>query len=384
MPKGSKDRPAPKATATRAARWRGGFAIRPRLNAPLFPAPAARPAAKAKPINLALQGGGAHGAFTWGVLDRLLEDGRLEVAAVSGTSAGAVNAVALAAGLAAGGPEAAREKLDEIWRMVAGAPSQASTTKPSPPSESGVASAGVLAFDVLTRLFSPYDLNPLDINPLRDVLAAAIDFKALNGPGAPKLFIAATELATGRAKIFTSPKITLDVVLASACLPSLHKAVKIGRQHYWDGGFSANPALMPLVTGPGAEDSLLVQLDPLRDPEVPTRAQDIVGQVNRITFNQPLQREVELIEQGRRLATGRLGFTRRARRRLARHRFHLIEATRYTRGLSRASKLRPDWDLLSYLRDGGRRLAGAWLGRNLDQVGRRSSVDLAAKFLLEG
>ncbi|MDX1576426.1 MAG: patatin-like phospholipase family protein, partial [Kiloniellales bacterium] len=205
----------------------------------------------AKPINLALQGGGAHGAFTWGVLDRLLEDGRLRFEGVSGTSAGAVNAVALAAGLAEGGPEAARAKLEEVWRGV----SQASCCHPlrslPPDSRDGTEvpsdSAGHIALDVLTRVFSPYDLNPLDIDPLRDVLEGAIDFKSVRRAGAPELFLAATEVSTGRARIFTSSEVSLDVVLASACLPTLRKAVKIGRHHYWDGGFSANPALMPLV-----------------------------------------------------------------------------------------------------------------------------------------
>ena len=331
-----------------------------------------------KPINLALQGGGAHGAFTWGVLDRLLEDGRLSFEALSGTSAGAVNAVALAAGLVERGPEGARAKLEEIWRGVSEA-GCCSPVRARPPDSGGaVNSSAYTTLDLMTRVFSPYDLNPLDIDPLRDVLERSIDFKALRRDDGPKLHIATTEVATGSARIFTSSEISLDVVLASACLPMLRKAVKIGRHHYWDGGFSANPALLPLVHAPGAEDTLLVQLTPIREPELPTKAQDIIGQVNNITFNQPLRREIELIEQGRSQAN-RLGG--RESRRLRRHRFHLIDATKHTQGLGQASKLSVDWEMLCYLRDAGREAASRWLRRNLSEVGRRGSVDLAAKFL---
>lgn len=323
-----------------------------------------------RPLNLALQGGGAHGAFTWGVLDRLLADGRVAIHSVSGTSAGAVNAVALAAGFAEGGPAGARATLEAVWRAVA----KARTPYPR---------ATWLAFDVMSRLFSPYHLNPLDYDPLRDVLSRTIDFGLLAGSGAPRLFVAATEVASGRARIFGPSEITLDVVLASACLPALSRAVRIDGRHYWDGGFSANPAIMPLVLAPGAEDTLIVQLDPLRAAELPIAAQDIIGQVNRITFNQPLLREIELIEQGRRLARQGLGFGREARRRLRRHRFHLIEAARYTADLDRLSKLDADWTVLRYLRDGGRASASAWLERHLPAVGRRASVDLTKRFLAD-
>lgn len=336
-------------------------------------------------INLALQGGGAHGAFTWGVLDRLLEDGRLSFPALSGTSAGAVNAVAFATGMVEGGREGARAKLEEVWRAVSqsGCCGALRTRPPEPDGAAGaqVDSAAYTTLDLMTRVFSPYDLNPLDVDPLRDVLAQSIDFKALRREGAPELYIAATEVATGSARIFTSSEISLNVVLASACLPMLRKAVKIGRHHYWDGGFSANPPLLPLVRASGAEDTLLVLLTPLREPELPTKAQDIIGQVNNITFNQPLRREIELIEQGRGRAGGGLGLAGRESRSLRRHRFHLIDATKHTRGLGQASKLSVDWEMLCYLRDGGRKAASRWLRQNLSDVGRRGGVDLFARFL---
>jgi len=338
-----------------------------------------------KPLNLALQGGGAHGAFTWGVLDRLLEDDRPRFASVSGTSAGAMNAAVLAAGLMEDGRDGARAKLEAFWRGVSEA-ARLSPLARHPLDLRGEAPGGSwstnhLAFDALTRYFSPYQLNPLDFNPLRDLLGELVDFKRLRRQSPLRLFIAATEVSSGEARIFETQEVLIDAVLASACLPHLHKAVKVGRRYYWDGGYSANPAILPLVRDGLAEDTLLVQIDPTREAALPTKAPEILGRLNRIVFNAPLRREIELIEQSRALAREGLTFGGRQRRRVARHRFHHIEAARVTADLDPVSKLTPDWDFVCHLRDGGRAAAEAWLQKYVAMVGRRSTVNLAAKFL---
>jgi NTE family protein len=340
---------------------------------------------RARRINLALQGGGAHGAFTWGVLDRLLDRRELEIDGVSGTSAGAVNAVALAAGYREDGTEGARRKLATVWRALSESgcvlPVRRSAKATGAPVANSDDSPYYLAMQMLTGIFSPYDFNPLEIDPLRAILDRYIDFKDLRRNPPMTLFINATEVATGRGRVFTGKEITLEAVLASACLPALRHAVKIGRQHYWDGAFSANPALLPLIESCATADTLIVRLAPARLPELPKKASDIHGHVSRIMFSQPLRKEIELIETGRRTARQGIGLTDKLGRRLKRHRFHMVDAARYTAELGHASALTPDWDLLVYLQACGRKAMANWLGRHRGAVGRRSTVDLAAKFL---
>ncbi len=355
-----------------------------RITGALRKAAALGGATRQKPLNLALQGGGAHGAFTWGVLDRLLEDGRFRFDGVSGTSAGAVNAVGFAAGLSEGGPEGARAKLETLWRAV----SEKGQLSPLKSSLSALSQEGGgrnwstshVMFDLMTRVLSPYQLNPLDVNPLRDVLEEAIDFKRLRRTSPVSLHIAATDVANGAARIFTEKEISVDVVLASACLPQIHQAVKIGRRHYWDGGYSANPALLPLVRDCRAEDTLLVQIDPSTEKDLPTRSSEIFDRLNRVTFNAPLQREIEMIHMCREMAGEGFTFGSRRRGRFQRHRFHRIEAARYTRDLAPGSKMSPDWELLCYLRDSGRTAARNWVKKCFPEVGARSTVDLAEAF----
>jgi NTE family protein len=345
-------------------------------------APAAAGAAR-RPINLALQGGGAHGAFTWGVLDRLLEDGRFRFESVSGASAGAVNAVALAAGLAEGGAAAARSKLEAIWR---GAIELARFSPLRSHPMSWLArtfdwSFGNTVLDLMTRLYSPNQLNPFDINPLRDLVARHVDFAAIAERRPVALWVAATDVATGLARLFSTKEMTLDVVIASASLPHLHQAVRIGDNYYWDGGFSANPPVVPLVEQSEADDTLIVQVNPDSDAAIPTTASEIAARVNRLTFNAPLRREIALIERCRALADDGLAFGGPLRRRYRDHRFHLIEGAAATAPLGEASKLTPNWGLVMRLKDAGRAAASDWLDRNFAALGRRSTVDLAAKFL---
>ena len=330
-------------------------------------------------INLALQGGGAHGAFTWGVIDRLLDESSVEFAWISATSAGAVNAVALASGLAEGGKAGARDKLRSVWDAVheAGVPDLL-RLNPFLYGMSRSAPMGQVA-----SLFSPYEFNPLGFDPLRRLLTSHIDFDRLRAFAGIELLIAATEVATGRARLFRRREMSVEAVLASACLPTVHHAVEIDGRAYWDGGFSANPDIVTLAAESPVADTLIVQINPITKPGVPRGAREIAFDVNRITFNQPLLRDVELIEAARETESSR--FRRQGRlTRLARHRFHLIEAGRYTAALSPETKLRPDRELLTFLYNAGRSETHKWLDRNLKAVGHRATVDLKSKFLSSG
>jgi len=338
---------------------------------------------KVKQLNIALQGGGAHGAFTWGVLDGLLADGRIETVSLSGASAGAMNAVVMAAGLMDGGAAGAMAKLEAFWQAVSQiartySPPQRHPLDPRPASDGAT---GLMLLDLMTRLVSPYQFNPLDFNPLREVLQSTVDFKRLRRASPVSLYIAATEVASGRVRIFETREVSVDVVLASACLPHLHQAVKIGRTHYWDGGYSANPPLLPLLRSGRAEDTLIVQIDPASDPELPTSAQAIIARLNRIAFSGPLRREVETIEQIRHIASEGFAVGGTLRRRVKAHRFHHIAAGNLTRELGRASRLHPDLKSLNKLREKGRAAADTWLNRHFGAIGHDSTVDLAAQFL---
>jgi NTE family protein len=328
-------------------------------------------------LNLALEGGGAHGAFTWGVLDRLLEDETLDVAWISATSAGAVNAVALAAGLVEDGRSGARAKLRAVWGAVAkaGLPDLLRLN----PWLASISRSNTLAH--VASLFSPYDFNPLGFDPFRKLLQAHIDFAVLRETEGPELLIAATDVETGRPRLFRRREISVEAVLASACLPTIHHAVSIDGRAYWDGGFSANPDLVTLGRESPVADTLIVKLNALDRNGVPMSAREIAARANQITFSQPMLRDVELIEAVRRLS-GR--WARRgspADARLARHRFHLIEAGRYTAALAPESKAKPDLELLSYLYGVARTETEKWLARHRASIGKAATIDLAEHFL---
>jgi NTE family protein len=327
-------------------------------------------------INLALQGGGAHGAFTWGVLDRLLEEEDIAFGWISGTSAGAVNAVAVASGLAAGGRDKAQAKLRSIWEAVeqAGVPDLIRSN----PFLLGLTRAASLSN---MPPLSPYDFNPLGFDPLRRLLTAHVDFEALRSASPVSLLIAATDALTGRARLFRQHEMTVEAVLASACLPTLHHAVVVDGRAYWDGGFSANPDVLTLASESPVRDTLIVQLNPAEHRQVPRTAREIAGRVSAITFNQPLLRDIEAIVAAQETRLGWFAGRNSRVARLKRHRFHLIEAGRYTAGLSADSKLRPEKALLAWLRDAGRLEAQKWLERCSKHVGRRSTVDLKQRYL---
>lgn len=343
---------------------------------------AARPVAgsSAKKINLALQGGGAHGAFTWGVLDRLLEDGRIEIDGISGTSAGAMNAVALADGFFRDGPDGARESLQNFWAAVAKA-ARGSPVRRSPfdilaGNWSLDNSPGLLLLDMLSRIASPYDLNPLNINPLKDLLERQIDFACVRNCRKIELFLAATSVRTGKVKVFRTPDITVDVVMASACLPHMYQAVEIDGQAYWDGGYMGNPVLHPLIYDTACRDIVLVQINPIERKDVPRTAREIFNRVNEISFNSTLLRELRAIEFVSRLIDDNRLDTKKYKRVL----LHRIGGDGALADLSASSKLNAEWEFLTHLRDLGRDAAAAWLDEHYAALGTRGTVNLREMF----
>ncbi|MCH9766135.1 MAG: patatin-like phospholipase family protein [Alphaproteobacteria bacterium] len=330
-------------------------------------------------INLALQGGGAHGAFTWGVLDRLLENNDVSIGWISGASAGAINAVAVADGLAEGGNEAARAKLRAIWEGVykAGVPDLMRVN----PFFFGVAQAAALSH--AAGLISPYDFNPLGFDPLRQLLTKTIDFERLRYRSPVELLISATDVATGQARLFRRKGLTVEAVLASACLPTLHHAVEIDGRGYWDGGFSANPDLVNLALESRVRDTLIVQLSPVNRNQLPTGAREIAGHVNWMTFNAPLLRDIEIITHMREGLAG-VGAGRGGKLKiLLKHRFHLIDGAQHTSKLSDESKLKSDKATLKPLFEKGRKEADLWLKAHRRPIGWRETVNLRAHFLDE-
>ncbi|HLH12800.1 MAG TPA: patatin-like phospholipase family protein [Methylovirgula sp.] len=309
-------------------------------------------------LSLALQGGGSFGAFTWGVLDRLLEEQNVAVDTVSGTSAGAINAVLLAAGLAEGGAQAARAKLARFWERL-------SRTAAFGPfgGAAGFAPGASGTFSFWTRLLSPYQYNPLDLNPLRALINEEVDFKRLRHAAPIGLLIAATRVADGRARIFRDSEIDADAVLASASLPLYHHAVTIDDIAYWDGGYSANPPLLDLVMASEAPDVLVVQITPMHSAAVPTTSRDIIRRLDQITFNASLQAEIGMLAWHTARSRGLLGLLSHEGRKLRRLNLHRIAAEEEFTGLSEASASNLDWGFLSKLKEDGRAAATAWLGR---------------------
>ncbi|MFV0474121.1 MAG: patatin-like phospholipase family protein [Pikeienuella sp.] len=334
----------------------------------------ARPDRKA--INLALQGGGSHGAFTWGVLDRIFEDGRLEIAAISGTSAGAMNAVVTAQGLEENGGAGARKRLAEFWRAVAEAgrtsPIQRSLWARMTGDWSLENSPGYMFFNALSNVVSPYDLNPADINPLRDLVGEMVDFGKVRAGAGPEIHIAATNVETGRVRIFARSEITLDAVMASACLPHVFKAVKIGGAHYWDGGFMGNPPLYPFFYDSPAQDIVIVQINPVVRPGEPRSAADIANRINEITFNASLLHELRAIDfVARLLEKGKLSPDQYRKMHI-----HMIEARKRMRPLDASSKMNSEWEFLTHLFEIGRAAATSWLRRHYDAIGETSTINI--------
>ncbi len=336
-----------------------------------------------KRINLALQGGGAHGAFTWGVLDQILSDERLSIEGISGTSAGAVNAVMLADGLCRGGREEAQKRLADFWRS-------ASSNGNLPVLQRAVVERllsftpleGTPAqawFNALSRYFSPYDVNPLNINPLKDLIERFVDFEKLRANADLQLFISATNVQTGRVRIFSRDKITADAVMASACLPLLFRAVEIDGVPYWDGGYLGNPVIFPFFRATATEDVLVVQINPLVRQATPMSSSEIMNRINEITFNSSLIGEYRAIDFVARLIDqGKLprGIGPGQYRRINIHR---IVLDRFGTHFDAFSKLSTDYDFFDMLHVSGKRAARRFLDEHFDDIGVKSTVDLCAE-----
>jgi len=338
-----------------------------------------------KTVNIALQGGGAHGALAWGILDMLLEDGRIDVEGFTASSAGTMNALAFAQGMMEGGRDGARAKLEEFWSEISGAGVFFSPVHTNPMEKFlGFGSAenpfAYFMFDTMTRMFSPYQFNPLDINPLRDVLLRTIDFDKIRACDKIKLFTSATNVRTGKVHIFHGEEMSIDVALASSCLPFLFKAVEINGEHYWDGGYTGNPALYPLFYETKSDDIILIHLNPLYREEIPTTAPAIMNRINEISFNDSLLKELRAIEFVKKLIEQDMikdEFKNQYKNLLV----HSIRADDMMKEFSITSKFDTDWDFLLKLRDAGRAGMKNWLDRNFDNLGERPSVDLKQELL---
>jgi len=332
-----------------------------------------------KTINLALQGGGSHGAYTWGVLDALAEDTRIEVSAISGASAGAMNAVVFASGLEDGGRDGAREKLEKFWLSVS---NEGSLDRPERryinawlAAWSGILPAAKLAAewtDAISQFVSPYSFNPLNVNPLRAHLAAAVDFVRLRSSDSVKLFIAATNVKTGRGEIFRRNILTADHVMASACLPRLFQAVQIDGQAYWDGGYAGNPPLWPLFYETQCRDAIIVQINPIERGDTPRTAEEIANREDEITFNASLLAELRAADFVARLVQS--GVLKTENYRL--ERLHRIGGAGKLESFNAATKLDASWPFLKQLRDLGRADTRTWLEENFDAIGVESTLDV--------
>ncbi|MGB9151184.1 MAG: patatin-like phospholipase family protein [Burkholderiales bacterium] len=342
-------------------------------------------------INLALQGGGSHGAFTWGVLDRLLEQNGLTIQGISGASAGAMNAVVFADGLLDDGTPGAKKALHNFWKAVS---ETSNTSIFSLPVINEFAGAG---FELMSRVFSPYQTNPFNLNPLRDLLGRQIDFARLRKQSPVKLFICATNVRSGRAKVFEHDEISADVLLASSCLPLLFQAVEIKGEHYWDGGYMGNPPLFPLYDNTEAHDIVIVEVNPIKREDVPDKSQEIIDRLNEISFNTPLILEMRAIDFVNRLlekqqenssGTGAIGLLNRLIQKKHGHvkqfaplYIHAIEAEKQMRKFGASTKGDTSWRFLQELHDIGYAAADKWLGKNFDQLGKRSTIDISEKYL---
>jgi NTE family protein len=334
-----------------------------------------------KKINLALQGGGAHGAYTWGALDRLLEEDRLIIEGISGTSAGAMNAAMLVNGYMQGGNEGAKAALADFWRRISDAAFYSPLHKN--PIERMLTgwnmdlSPSYHFFDLLSRVFSPYELNPLDYNPMRQILEDVLDTEALSACSKIKLYISATHVGSGQARVFHCDEITVDVLMASTCIPFLFKAVVIDGEEYWDGGYMGNPAIWPLIYNCDSEDVVLIQINPLHKDIMPRTASEIINRLNEITFNSSLTAEMRAISfVSKLIREGKI-----SGKEYKDMRMHLIYSPEEMKSLNASSKMNADWDFFQHLRNIGYNAADGWLKDNWASIGKKSTLDIHDKFL---
>jgi NTE family protein len=333
-------------------------------------------------LNVALQGGGSHGAYTWGVLDRLLEEEDIELHGVSGTSAGAMNAVVLAHGYRLGQRAGARMALRQFWQEISALGCLFNPFKSNPIDEwrqnwnlDNTLSYQML--ELMVRIFSPYQLNPFNLNPLRQLLSRFIDWNVLKAGGDIPVFITATSVRTGGPRVFRCQEVSVDAVLASACIPFYFQTVEIDGEPYWDGGYMGNPSIWPLIYYTPLKDILLVQINPLTRAEIPRQANEIINRLNEISFNSSLIAEMRAIDFVRRL----LDENRLDGRKYKRVNMHMIPAPALEYRLNASSKLNTDMDFLEFLCEKGRAAADAWLAQNKSHIGVKASIDIRDTFL---
>ena len=331
-------------------------------------------------LNLALQGGGAHGAFTWGVLDRLMGDKRLWIDGLSGTSAGAMNAVVLADGFIKGRRDGARDAISEFWHRVSKAGfSNSVGIGGGPPSHTRWnldSTPYYTMFDMMTRMFSPYEFNPFDYNPLRKIVDEMIDFKTLRTHDELKLFVTATNVKTCKPKVFHTTELTGAMLMASACVPLLFKAVEIDGEYYWDGGYMGNPTIYPLIHECKSHDVVIVQINPMNAKDVPTKARDILNRITELSFNSSLVREM----RGVATVTSLIDSGQLASDVYARVNFHMIEAPDELPAFGVSSKFNTDLHFLEHLKEMGWETADKWLDKNFDSIGVKSSINVFETF----
>lgn len=335
-----------------------------------------------KTITLALQGGGTHGAFTWGVLDRLLEDDRIAIEGISATSAGAINGALLVSGMAAGGRDSAREQLSRFWWHMADS-SRFSPLQPTPLDRAttlwGLSYSPIYQLgEAISRLFAPAQFNPLDINPLRALLANVIDFDKVRTDAPVKLYVSATNVRSGKIRIFEPHEITAEVVLASTCLPNLFPAVEVDGEYYWDGGYVANPAIYPLMRHCDSSEVVIVQVNPIGARDVPVTADSIMHRINEISFNASVMREMHALAY----ITGL--YDRGWIDRLAgikKTHIHMIHHEELMRGLHASSKFNAEPPFIEMLHAAGRERAASWLEAHFDDLGQASTIDVSEVYL---
>jgi NTE family protein len=337
-----------------------------------------------KRINLALQGGGALGAYTWGALDRILEDDRIEIEAISGASAGAMNGVVMCEGLVEGGRDAARAHLRGFWEGIARvssgpfgeSPVQAMMGAFTPRWLQGMTNPFAMWFDLMSRVASPYDFNPLNLNPLKEVLEGLVDFERVRQCDEVKLYVSATNVETGRVRVFTNKELTADHVMASACLPLLFQAIEIEGEPYWDGGYMGNPVLFPLFESKDTQDILIVQINPIERPGTPKTSKDIIARVNEITFNSSLLSELRAVEFVTRLIDQGKLETDHYKKMLV----HVVSDDPALLPLGAGKSLNVDMDFFEQLFQIGRLACDRWLDEHFDDLGNRSTVNLRRMF----
>jgi NTE family protein len=344
------------------------------------PSKSRRPSVETKVVNLALQGGGSHGAFTWGVMDKILEDGRLDIDGLSATSAGAMNAGVYAYHHMIGGKDGARQGLHDFWQRIS---KEGDKTRNPMDAVFESMNLGMLSsaamFETVSRLMSPYEFNPFNLNPLKDVLKASIDFDKLHACTTTKLRICATNVRSGKIKIFHNDEITTEVLLASACLPQLFQAVEIDGEHYWDGGYMGNPAIYPMFVGMASADVIIIHVNPINRPDLPKTSPEIMNRLNEISFNSTLMREMRAVKFIRDIMDGDW-IKEEHKHKLRYIHMHSIRNDDTMAALPASSKSNTNWSFLTGLRERGRVTAEQWLAENFDHVGKRTTIDVEKEF----